>query len=150
MGRSPSAVRSRATVYVLDRFLEPVPQGTVGELYVAGPGVALGYLGRPDLTAERFVPDPGGTGRAYRTGDLVRQRPDGTLAFKGRADRQLKVRGHRVEPGEIEAVLGDAVVNVHDGRLVAYVREPVDVSWLRTVLPSAMVPTVLVVVDDWP
>lgn len=136
--------------YVLDRFLEPVPAGTVGELYVSGPGVALGYLGRPGLTAERFVPEPGGTGRAYRTGDLVRQRLDGTLAFEGRADRQVKVRGHRVEPGEIEAVLGDAVVKVHDGRLVAYVRRPVDVSWLRTVLPSAMVPTAFVDVDDWP
>lgn len=136
--------------YVLDRFLESVPPGTVGELYVAGPGVAIGYLGRPALTAERFIPEPGGTGRAYRTGDLVRQRADGMLMFEGRVDRQLKVRGHRVEPGEIEAVLGDSVVTVHDGRLVAFVRQPVDVSWLRTVLPEAMVPTAFVEVDDWP
>jgi natural product biosynthesis luciferase-like monooxygenase protein/amino acid adenylation domain-containing protein/FkbM family methyltransferase len=122
-------------IYIADADGQPVPAGVAGELLIGGEGVVRGYHGRPALTAERFVPDAFGRipgGRLYRTGDLARRRDDGTLEFLGRIDQQVKVRGHRIEPGEIEAALAahpavraSVVVARDDGtgekRLVAYV-----------------------------
>jgi amino acid adenylation domain-containing protein len=159
-------------VYVLDRHRRPVPVGTVGELYIGGEGVARGYLRRPELTAERFLPNPFG-GNAdelmYRTGDLVRYRSDGALEYIGRSDNQVKIRGHRMELGEIEAVLGRnpalraAVVDVQDGadggkRLVAYVvPKPEGMpqvkeirEWLGREIPEYMVPSAFIVLDELP
>jgi amino acid adenylation domain-containing protein len=163
---------TNSTAYVVDRAGRPCPLGVPGELYAGGDGVARGYLGRPALTAERFVPDPfaGEPGaRLYRTGDRVRRREDGTLEFLGRIDQQVKVRGFRVEPGEVEAVLkahptvGDAVVAARaDGgaekRLVAYVvaRNGVapDAAELRAMLaarlPAHLVPSAFVVLEAIP
>ncbi|MFC4590806.1 non-ribosomal peptide synthetase [Sphaerisporangium corydalis] len=162
-------------VYVVDRALRPVPVGVAGELLVGGVGVARGYHGRPGLTAERFVPDPFGVpgGRLYRTGDLVRWRAGGVLEFLGRLDDQVKVRGVRIEPDEVAAVLGEhpsvrrAVVMVRDdapgGRgLVAYIdwtgpgrSSGEEVAALlrahaRARLPEAMVPAAYVVVAGFP
>jgi amino acid adenylation domain-containing protein/non-ribosomal peptide synthase protein (TIGR01720 family) len=155
-------------VYVLDDQLDPVPIGVPGELYIAGLGVARGYLERPGLTAERFVPDPFGPpgGRMYGSGDLCRWRSDGNLEFLGRLDHQVKIRGIRIELGEIEATLGRhpavrrcAVVARNDSpsgaRLVAYlVGEPRSVAELRAhlaaTLPDAMVPSFFVWLDDLP
>jgi len=128
--RSPAIGRpiDGTRAYVVDTRLDLVPIGTPGELLLGGAGLARGYLGRPDLTAERFVPDPFGTGgRLYRTGDLVRLLPDGELDFLGRVDTQVKLRGFRIELGEIESALlrhpevREAVVALRGDRLAAYV-----------------------------
>jgi hypothetical protein len=144
---------------VLDEALQPLPQGAVGELYLGGVGLARGYLGRAALTAERFVPDPFSEGaRLYRTGDLARRRADGALDYLGRIDTQVKLRGQRIEPGEIEALLRaehgvhDAVVVVRDEQLLGYVARGADnaidtdalLDALRAQLPAYMVPAQLI------
>ncbi len=157
-------------LYVLDNYLQPVPAGVPGELYIGGDGVVRGYLGRPELTAQRFVKDPfqGEGARMYRTGDLVRFRTDGVLEFIGRTDHQVKVRGYRIELGEIETQLSradgvrEAVVIVREDtpgnvRLVGYVvpqgADP-DIgalkNHLRTDLPEYMVPTAFAVMKAMP
>ncbi|MFF7070322.1 amino acid adenylation domain-containing protein [Streptomyces pseudovenezuelae] len=157
--------------YVLDRWLRPVPAGVPGELYLGGTGVARGYLNRPALSATRFVADPFDApgARMYRTGDLARRLPDGTLEYLGRGDDQLKIRGHRVEPGEIEAVLARhpaverAAVLARESaagglRLVAYlVPRPgadIDVAEVTAraaeTLPAHMIPAACVVLDRLP
>ncbi len=147
--------------HVLDTRLRPVPPGVRGELYLAGAGVARGYLGRPALTAERFVASPFEPGeRMYRTGDLVRRRADGALEFLGRADQQLKIRGFRVEPGEVEAVLttdasvAHAAVIGRDNRLITYVAPSGDPVALRALLaerlPEHLVPSAIVVLPELP
>ncbi|MEU9107564.1 non-ribosomal peptide synthetase [Streptomyces xanthophaeus] len=157
-------------VHVLDEALRPVPDGETGELYAGGAGVARGYAGRAALTADRFVPDPfsGRPGaRLYRTGDLVRRRPDGALDFLGRADRQVKVRGFRIEPGEVENALLDqagvrdasVVVHTHPEtgkRLVAFFAGDEDVrpgalrQALGRVLPPHLVPSAVARLESLP
>ncbi|MFG2872557.1 amino acid adenylation domain-containing protein [Streptomyces sp. NPDC048338] len=166
-----------ARVYVVDASGRPVPVGVPGELLLGGVAVGRGYWRRPGLTAERFVPDPFGEpgGRLYRTGDLCRWRSDGTIQYLGRIDHQIKLRGMRIEPGEIEAALrarpevDSAVVGLRAGRsgtpvLVGHVRpagapDAADDgaglverlrAYLRETLPAHMVPSALVLVPEWP
>ncbi len=163
---------ANTTCYVLDRHLQPVPVGISGELYIGGEGVAVGYLNRPELTAERFVPDPfcgQPGGRIYRTGDLARFRADGTIECLGRTDHQVKIRGFRIELGEIEARLfecegvaqGVVVAREderHEKRLIAYVVpkagakfEPTSLrEQLRRTLPGYMVPAFFIAIDAIP
>ncbi|MGW7363965.1 amino acid adenylation domain-containing protein, partial [Streptomyces sp. NPDC054841] len=160
------------TMYVLDPVLQPVPVGVTGELYVGGTGVARGYAGRPDLTAERFVPDPYGPpgARLYRTGDLARRLDDGNVVFLGRLDDQVKIRGYRVELGEVQAVLAahagvrDAVVTVRttaagEKQLAAYLvpepgtegpDEPALAAHCARQLPDYMVPASYTLLDAIP
>ncbi|HEV2755141.1 MAG TPA: amino acid adenylation domain-containing protein, partial [Actinomycetota bacterium] len=158
-------------IYVLDRDLEPVPAGVPGEMYVTGAGLARGYLRRPGVTAERFLPNPFSQepgARMYRTGDVGRFRRDGNIEFLGRADRQVKVRGFRIELGEIETALAahpsvrEAVVDARgdspsDKRLAAYYvphDPPPSVTQLRahlaTTLPDYMIPSAFVALDALP
>lgn len=162
---------AETSVHVLDDRLTPVPDGSTGELYLGGTGLAVGYRGRAGLTAGRFVANPTATGtRLYRTGDLARRDSDGRLQILGRTDDQVKIRGFRVEPGEIENALGAhptvaaaAVVAVRDGggelRLVAHVRpaDPADPPeprqlqrHLAKTLPAYMVPTRIILLDRFP
>jgi amino acid adenylation domain-containing protein len=166
-------------IYVLDEQMHPLPPGIPGELYIGGDGLARGYRNRPELTAQKFVADPFSTtpgARLYRTGDRVRSLPDGNIAFLGRVDAQVKLRGLRIEPGEIETALTQhpfvqaAAVVAHEDaqgekRLVAYIvlsaaapRETPDARHrmselrrsLQTTLPTAMIPSAMLVLDALP
>jgi amino acid adenylation domain-containing protein len=156
-------------IYVLDRCMNPVPFGVSGELYIGGEGLARGYHNRPDLTAQKFVPNPFESGtRLYRTGDNVRFLPDGTLEFLGRFDNQVKIRGFRIELGEIEAVLSqhpeirEALVLVRaaasgDKRLIAYftcksgaVNLEELAAFMKSKLPDYMIPNAFVALDVFP
>jgi natural product biosynthesis luciferase-like monooxygenase protein/amino acid adenylation domain-containing protein len=163
-------------IYLLDEDLEPVPIGLPGELYIGGSGLARGYLGSPDTTADRFIPHPFsaiGGARVYRTGDIARYLPDGNIEFLARVDQQSKIRGYRIEPGEIETLLLENLSVAHaavmvredspgDRRLVAYVvlvrndqrTQAIDVKQLREYLrgkvPEYMVPDMIVELDEFP
>ena len=180
LSREPSGDRpvpigrpfANTQLYVLDQRLQPVPVGVAGELHIGGAGLARGYLNRPDLTAEKFIPNPfssEGGARLYRTGDRARFLPDGNIEFLGRFDEQIKIRGFRVEVGEIEAVLSehpavrDAVVvgcdeSAGDKSILAYavVRQDTDVNagtlraFLERQLPHYMVPSAVIVLGGFP
>lgn len=159
-------------IHILDKRLNPAPVGIAGELYIGGIGLARGYHDRPELTAEKFVPNPVGAepgSRLYRTGDLARYFPDGNIEFLGRMDYQVKIRGFRIEVGEIEAALSqhesvqESIViakqySPTDRRLVAYVvgkpdhRASVDQlrSFLKEMIPNYMVPSVFILLDKMP
>ncbi|WP_282792786.1 amino acid adenylation domain-containing protein [Streptomyces sp. CC224B] len=155
-------------IRLLDRGRQPVPVGVPGELCIGGPGVTRGYVGRPELTAERFIPDPFGPGRLYRSGDLARYLPDGTIQLLGRIDDQVKVRGYRVEPGEIEAALrehpaveaalvGAPAFDAGHRKIVANVvlratgTSPADLrQFVRGRVPEFALPSLIEVVDELP
>ncbi|QTL38237.1 amino acid adenylation domain-containing protein [Xenorhabdus budapestensis] len=168
--RSIGRPLSNTRIYLLDSHGQPVPLGSVGEIYIGGVGVARGYLNQPILSEERFIPDPFSPvlgARMYRTGDMARYLPNGSLEFFGRNDQQVKIRGFRIEPGEIEtrllehpAVQEAVVLALDDGqgkRLVAYIVAAADealVNNLRThlsaILPDYMVPAAFVCLDSFP
>ncbi|MBE9065558.1 amino acid adenylation domain-containing protein [Leptolyngbya cf. ectocarpi LEGE 11479] len=154
-------------LYILDSQLQPLPTGVPGELCIGGEGVARGYRNRPELSAEKFISNPFGSGRLYKTGDLARYRPDGNVEYLGRIDHQVKIRGFRIELGEIEAILNDhaqlqqAVViaredHTGDKQLVAYVVSTSSLipeelrDFLKAQLPEYMVPDVFVQLPDLP
>lgn len=158
-------------IYLLDEFYQPVPIGVPGELYVGGEGIARGYFNRPDLTQEKFIPNPFGAGRLYKTGDLARILRDGNIEHLGRADRQVKIRGFRIELGEIEGLLAkhlavrESAVIVRedipgDKRLIAYVlptQEEANIAleltlrnYLKEHFPNYMVPAAIVVLEKMP
>ncbi len=163
---------ANTTLYILDNHLRPVPIGVAGELYIGGAGVVRGYWNRPDLTAERFIPDPFSDqpgARLYKTGDLARYLPDGNIDFLGRNDFQVKIRGHRIELGEIETLLDQhptiqkSVVIARedtpgDKQLVAYIilqntQAPTSSdfrAYLRDTLPEYMIPSAFVILDAFP
>jgi amino acid adenylation domain-containing protein len=163
---------ANTALYILDPYLNPLPIGVIGELYIGGDSLARGYLKRSELTNEKFIPNPYGEksgSRLYRTGDLVRYLPDGNIEFLGRIDNQVKIRGFRIEPGEIESVLcqhpavRDSVVMTREDapgnkRLVAYVvpnqRPAVSAlelrKFLKEKLPDYMVPSAFVILDGLP
>ena len=157
-------------IYILDKFLNPVPIGVPGELHIGGNGLARGYLNRPELTAEKFIANPftdDALSRLYKTGDLARYLPDGNIEFLGRIDNQVKLRGYRIELGEIEGVLNQ---HVHvrasmvvmredtpgDKRLVAYITADGELnleevrSRLSAMLPDYMVPSAFVRLHSFP
>jgi amino acid adenylation domain-containing protein len=163
---------SNTQIYILDRFMQPVPVGVTGEIYIGGDGLAREYFNRPDITSERFVPDPfhgDSIGRLYKTGDFARYLPGGSIDFMGRRDEQVKIRGFRVELQGIETVLSqhpevmqNAVIarRTHTGelRLVAYVLTSANTrslqeelrSYLREKLPEFMVPAAFMILDSFP
>jgi natural product biosynthesis luciferase-like monooxygenase protein len=157
-------------LYILDQRLEPLPAGVQGELYIGGEGLARGYLNHPEMTAEKFIPDPFGAragARLYHTGDAARYLPDGNIEFLGRVDQQVKIRGHRIEPGEIESALAEhaavqeAVLvaradEAGDVRLVAYLVTGAPLTtgelrqYLKQKLPDYMMPSAFVMLDAMP
>ncbi|HYU35987.1 MAG TPA: amino acid adenylation domain-containing protein, partial [Thermoanaerobaculia bacterium] len=164
---------ANTTLYVLDQYFDPAAVGVMGDLFIGGSGLSRGYLGSPEMTADRFVPDPfagkaARGARLYRTGDLARRRGDGTIDFLGRADHQIKIRGYRIEPDEIAAVLAkhpgvrETVVvarksAIGDPRLVAYLipGDPAPAfddlrGFLRDKLPAYMLPTDYVMLESFP
>jgi len=161
---------ANTTIHILDEHMRPVPIGTPGELYIGGVQVAVGYVNREDLTAERFIPDPfDPSGRLYRTGDLARWLPSGQVDFLGRLDHQVKIRGQRIELGEIEATLGlhpsvlEAAVTVRNDTtgdpmliawLVARIGQSIDETAIRDhlkkLLPTHMLPARITVLDELP
>ncbi|HVI45038.1 MAG TPA: amino acid adenylation domain-containing protein [Chitinophaga sp.] len=157
---------SNTQFYVLGKDMNLLPAGLPGELYIAGYGLADGYLGQPELTAEKFISNPFGKGKLYRTGDVVRWRPDGQVAYIGRSDNQIKMRGFRIEPGEIENLLtshehvAQAAVIVRSypqgNKLIAYyvsaaaVKENLLRAFLQQQLPDYMIPAAFIPVDELP